>query len=93
MKVIYKYELRMTARQRLILPGGSQILSVCEQHNKVVLYARVERNAVHDDKYSVLLQYTGDCAEYTVDHTFIGTVLLNEGALVLHIFAQLIPDK
>jgi len=86
---IYKYTLEIMDYQEFLLPLRSKILSVCEQHGKVVFYTMVDTAMEHKTKYSFRIFGTGHpCADSIVFYSFLGTVKLEEGNLMFHVFYQ-----
>jgi len=89
MNRIYKYELSPTDRQVLNLPKGTEILSVIDQWNDIVLYALIDENFVHDtEPFTFIIRGTGhDAGNFKrQNYIFLGTVKLQEGAVMLHVF-------
>lgn len=85
---IYKYTLQPETGQYLTLPKGSQILSAKVQHERICLWCNVDVQTTLEEVHFVYSVPTGE--EVPVDAVFIGTVLLDEGSFVLHIFTQLV---
>jgi hypothetical protein len=90
MHTIWKYELAVVERQEILMPVGSQVLSVAEQRGAIYLWVLVERNArVRDKPYVFNLFGTGHALpEDDIERTFIGTVQQLSGALVWHVFEE-----
>lgn len=89
-KVVYKYPLEFVAEQALTLPKDSVILSVKEQNGGAVLWAMVDTEAP-SEKLGVRMVMTG--VELSEDAsealgTFVDTVVLSYGGLVLHYFVR-----
>lgn len=86
MNAIYKYPL--TAGITTVeMPTNSKVLSVMEQHNAVVLYAVVDINSpvVGRSFYTAM---TGFTLPFNINkEQFIGTVALDQGSFVCHVFA------
>ncbi|WP_434006830.1 DUF7352 domain-containing protein [Paenibacillus konkukensis] len=69
----------------LELPLGSQILSVKEQRNEVVLYALVNPDEEIRETYNILVYGTVHDIEVNIsDYEFLDSVLLQSGSLVFH---------
>ena len=87
--VIYKYKLEPEDRQVLNLPKGAEILSVVEQRDEVVIYAFVEEDNISDtEPLTFIIRGTGhDAGNFKrQNYTFLGTVKLEGGALMFHVF-------
>lgn len=92
MQKIFKYELQITDRQKLHIPS-TRILSVAEQDNKIVVYASVLQDYFLDsEEYEFIIVGTGNKPSIDLDYChFLGTVKLNEGKLMFHVFYYHIP--
>lgn len=91
MKKIFKYSLAVTDDQQVVLPLGTKVLSVAEQHGNVVLYAVVNESEHRVEHREVRIHGTGhNCSETLDDYNFnfIGTVKLQGGALMFHVFVK-----
>lgn len=87
MKRVYKYVLAATEQQVLFLPKGSEVLSVAEQRNDMVLYAMVRDDAGEVERHTVRVHGTGHPV-HDDPGRFIGTVNLHGGALMFHMFVK-----
>ena len=85
---IYKYILKHDVNL-LALPYKSQILSVKNQHNKIVLYALVDPEEKEMQKRTFIVATTGGMEVDSGTHQFIDTVMLANGAYVVHVFEKL----
>jgi len=85
---IYKYELEIKDNQSLYLPFGARILSVCEQYNRIVLYAIIDKDEDKKQKYDIKIFGTGHEIPLGLckDYKFLGTVKLYDGKYMFHIF-------
>lgn len=87
MKKIYKYTLKPTDFQILELPKKSNIISVIEQKNQIVLYAIVNDDISETELYDIIIKETGhDLPENFDLYTFLGSVNLINGSLIFHVF-------
>lgn len=101
MAVIYKWELTTASRQNLTVPEGTEFLSVANQQGSPCVWGRVpegkapaafshmEPGAMSDMKAEVrtILMYgTGHSFPDNIEQQFLGTVLLQNGDLVVHIY-------
>jgi hypothetical protein len=86
MKTIFKYPVKLDARQVIRVPRFSKPLSIQQQGMGVQLWALVDTEQPLQD-YILHCYGTGHpVAELPVGHQFIGTVQLQGGALVVHFF-------
>lgn len=93
MKHIYKYKLTKQFNQVLELPIGSKVLSVVGlQMQNIVVYAIVEIDpdsvCTELERYKVNITETGARCDDVDSNSFVGTVTLNEGQLVYHVFVE-----
>lgn len=85
--VVYKYALSIRHdEQRLTMPRGATILSVGEQSNRLFVWASVEPTRQTADQLFVVA-WTGQPITFHCDR-FLGTVLLDDGATVVHVWYQ-----
>jgi hypothetical protein len=83
---IFKYTIPVQDKTELKLPVGSQILSVAEQNEEIVVYALTTSNTA-TRKVTILVIGTGNpITENISEYTFLGTVKLLHGALMFHVF-------
>jgi hypothetical protein len=86
---ILKYKIPVQDEYHFELPVGSEILSVAEQHNEIVVYALV---AVTDEdmskrKVDIHVIGTGHYIKKSIkEYKFLGTVNLYNGRLMFHVF-------
>ena len=91
METIHKYTLDITDTQEIVLPYGAQIMSVCEQRNRVVLYALIDMyENTQQICHTIRIVGTGQPLEkdFIRTHSFIGTVSLNGGDFMWHVFEE-----
>jgi len=89
MNAIYKYELSEEKIQWVSLPLNSTVLSVVEQHEKIVMYAIVDSEQENTQEIEFLLLGTGQIFNYVFDdYTFLNTVNLSGGSLMFHVFVE-----
>jgi len=90
-ETIYKYVLDIVDAQEITLPYVAQIISVCEQRNKLVLYALVStdkelRQIIHRIR---IIETGGTHADgFIRAHRFIGTVSIDGGMSMYHVFEE-----
>lgn len=82
---IWKYRLRATDDQQIMMPAGAQILSVGVQQERVQLWAMVDPMNPLAQNRRIVMVGTGHVVPPACGR-FIGTVSLFEGALILHVF-------
>lgn len=85
-KRIFKYQLAETDTQTLDLPKGAQILSVHAQRNEVCVWAEVDEFYQETEQYAFQIYGTGHKVNHDDSYSFLGTVLLMDERLVLHVF-------
>lgn len=84
MKTIYKYKTDVGITS-LMLPQGAQILSVALQHEVPHVWALVETDNEKVIRKLIWLG-TGHPARGAEDGRFVGTVVMDGGSLVFHLF-------
>lgn len=84
-KFIYKYPLTMRACS-VDLPKGAEILSVANQGNRIVLYALVDSEQPLEQRAIELILTGQEIVTPQYLGRFVGTVLLDGGAFVVHVF-------
>jgi hypothetical protein len=83
---IYKYPVPDKSSIDLDLPLGAKILSVEEEDNKIVLYAMVIPQ-LSLKIINMRVIETGAAIDFSPnEYKFIGTVKLDGGKLMLHVF-------
>lgn len=89
MKKIWKYELPTVAGSTSIeMPFGANILTVQEQHNKPCLWIEADTSAGMRAKYFTLVE-TGKVKDPEYGYKYIGTVQLDGGSYVLHVYERI----
>ena len=92
MNRILKYPLKLADRQTITLPANTRILSVENQRGSVVMYALVDCEATDMRVYTIKMIGTGHYADSVVNSPFIGTVNLENGSLMFHVFVDGVHD-
>lgn len=82
-KVIWKFPLKLTDIQDVLLPIGAQILSVAEQNGVICLWAIVNPEEEKATR-SIEIHGTGNDSFGPGSRTFLGTVVMNP--FVWHVF-------
>lgn len=85
MKTIWKYELA-TLRQTIPMPVGARILSAAAQGTSICVWVEVDPSTNYEN-VTLVTVLTGHPMP-DVPMTFIGTVLLNEGMMVVHVYRE-----
>ena len=86
---IWKETLKFVQAQRVQLPRGSKILSVQAQNNRPTIWFQCDPAAPSEDR-EIFIVPTGETAPYPADfhYKFLGTVQLDDGSKVIHIFER-----
>lgn len=85
MKTIYKYILMHDCS--INMPKLSQLLSVHEQVGQICLWVLVDPQNVDETREFVVI---GTGHNIPKDgHAFVGTAMMHDGSLVLHVFEKL----
>lgn len=82
---VWKYELRMTDAQTVGMPESAQLLSVDIQNGKLCLWALVAVDFKARVNRKIIIHGTGHPVSDSIG-AFVGTVLMDSGALVFHVF-------
>jgi len=84
MQAIWKFELPMHDRVTITMPVGAEVLHMAAQGDTICLWARVDRDSgLEQRRFHVIA--TGQEHE-KLPEFYLGTVLLLDGRLVLHVF-------
>jgi hypothetical protein len=90
---VWKYTLDRVEVQEIGLPSGAQIMSVCAQKGKVVVYAMGDKDNLDVDTYRFYVYGTSeefDMEEVTME-MFLGTVVV--GDAVVHVFVEQVETQ
>jgi hypothetical protein len=92
MKTIFKYQLdpATTERHILSMPVGATILVAQNQRERVTLWAEVEDTNPMEDREFLVCKTGQPCPTLRRKKLFLGTVQLDGGSLVLHVY-ELLP--
>ena len=85
MSRIYKYPLQLTKIQEIEMPRGAQVIHVGVQANTICLWAIVD-TACPVERRSFAILATGHLNFNPEIMRHLGSVIMNEGALVWHVF-------
>lgn len=88
--IVFKYQLTQTINGWLTvrMPVGAKVLSVDVQNGIVCLWALVDESVSEREMRRFLVVGTGRGFTPTKPISFVGTVLLMNGELVLHVFEE-----
>lgn len=86
---IFKYKLDVGWRQRVSMPSGALILTCAAQQNSVCIWALVRPDAVPEERVFHIYG-TGNLVTDTERLSFVGTALLDDAKLVLHVFEEVL---
>lgn len=91
MTTIWKYPLRITDTQKILLPVNAKILSVGVQDDEqVCMWAVVEPNVLNKKERIIRMYGTGHQVDLgPTEALFIGTVQLFKTSLVYHVFEEI----
>jgi len=86
-KTIWKYELKVTAGQNILMPIGAEILTVQMQGGTPYLWGLVNPKAETESR-SIEMFGTGNPVLYNtgVSRKYISTFQMQNGGLVFHVF-------
>lgn len=87
MKKIYKYTLEVEDEQQIEMPEDAEMLSVQIQNGSICVWAIVDTAShvpVHLQKFYV--RGTGHETKGVEDKIFLGTIQMQGGALIFHVF-------
>ena len=83
MKAIWKFTLH-GPKQKVDMPKGAQILSLQTQHNEPTIWALVDEHAENESR--VFISVPTGARFDPEDGAYLGTVQMNGGSLVFHIY-------
>ena len=86
MKTIFKYPVPMEDEFEIMLPRGTEILSVQVQRGKPYFWALVDQDEKKSAYRKFRLAGTGHPIDWNNDYRFIGTFQLDGGNLIFHLF-------
>ena len=85
MKTIHKYELQITATQKVFLPAGSTILTVQMQNGNACMWAMVDTDNEYEH-ITIDMFGTGHPMGWSGQRRYISTIQIEEGQLIFHVF-------
>lgn len=90
-KTIWKFPLEFHDTQELSLPTGAMPLSIAVQRGKICLWMLVDQEEKRKVQRKAFVIGTGHVLAHEIgimDCVFVGTVLLDQGSLVFHVFLE-----
>ena len=91
-KTIWKFPLNITDEQIVVMPKGSDLLSVQVQYGTPNLWALINNPCAPNESRRIFTLGTGHPAPNDLG-TYLGTYQTNGSALVLHVFDSLEKEK
>ena len=85
---IFKYELDITDKQHRSMPLGARVLSVQMQHNKIMVWAVVDPDAVYVPRTFHMYGTGHDVPDDYEKYKYLATVQNASGDFVLHVFEE-----
>ena len=88
--VVWKYPLAVADEQNIVVPKGSNLLSLMEQNNVPTIYFLVNASAQVKETIAVSMRGTGHPVEREMSSAsqYIGTVSTYSGQLIWHVWAR-----
>lgn len=87
MMTIHKYALEGSHPTILIMPAGAEIIHVGVQRQSLCMWARVETEAQPEQRIFAVIG-TGHAAPLPEEGRHVGSVLMFDESLVLHVFER-----
>lgn len=84
---IFKYKLEIIDEQSIEFPVGGQILKVDQQNGGLFIWALVPEHS-HTYQMPIKIVGTGHKFDDSVGYFHLGTVVMNDGWLVWHVFRK-----
>jgi hypothetical protein len=88
---IWKYPLKAQDVQELVVPQGARFLSVQGQRDDICIWCLVDSLETATDAWRIHVVPTGRPCSRVEHTTLLGTVQLEDGALVFHVFRDNSP--
>lgn len=85
MKRIYKYPIQITDEQIIQMPENAEILHVNIQHNQAFIWAMIDPEEDEED-VEIRVYGTGHPVQECKELSYLGTVFIQNGDLVFHVF-------
>jgi hypothetical protein len=86
-KTIWKFELKITDNQTIVMPVNSEILTVQAQNEIPYIWALVDPTETRENRFIEMFG-TGRDVHYDmgVSRNYLGTYQLHDSSLVFHVF-------
>ena len=88
MKAIHKYPLTLQGEEKVSLPEGARILCVQNQRETICIWAVVDPDITSHEERTFMIIGTGHIHDSIPTGGYIGTVQLQDGFLVFHVFEK-----
>lgn len=85
---VFKYEIPIADQPLVRLPLGAQILSVGQQSDQLFLWAMVDPAEMRTKHHAFRVAGTGHEIADVDELKFLGTVQIDGGCTVLHVFER-----
>ena len=85
-RTIYKYPLRLTEKQKVLLPLHSRLISVESINEQLYLYAMIDPEQTRTGNVEILIYGTGHVFDSLLSFNHLETVVQN--GFVWHIFVE-----
>ena len=83
-RTIYKYPLRLTEKQNVLIPLHSRLISVKSINDQLYLYAMIDPEQTRTDNVEILIYGTGHVFDSLLSFNHLETVV--EHGFVWHVF-------
>lgn len=88
MFAVWKYELKVDDGPQIInMPAFAQVLTVQEQHGRLMLWAKVNTTVKLDQRVFHVVG-TGHPHDWMAEADYIGTLQAMNGTLIWHVFEK-----
>lgn len=89
---IFKYKLTIPGMTKVMMPKGATVIAVGAQKDDLCVWAGFEVGPESgDEEHGFIVQETGKNFEVAINDRYVGTVLFDNGAYVVHVFEQIPP--
>lgn len=85
---VFKYKIPIEDQPLVRLPLGAQILSVGQQNDQLLLWAMVDPAEMRTKRHTFRVAGTGPEIAEVNELKFLGTVHIDDGCTVLHVFER-----
>lgn len=88
---VWKFELPVMGRNEVEMPAFSRIIAAEVQHDRPVVYAEVIASQPKVKRVITLVTTGAELATFPGE--YVGTLLLQKGYFVVHVYAERAPDE